>query len=347
MVGLALEGGGAKGAYQVGAYMALKKYHIKVDAVTGTSIGALNAALIASKDEKLMYLLWKDATMSELLGIDEEKLEAIKKEGISITGIKDAFIEIYKIFKNKGIDVSNYRALVRNNVDESKLRRSRIKYGLTTLKLKELQQMNVELKQIPKGQVHDYIVASSFLPIFKKEKLIDDNYYLDGGFYNLSPVDMLVEMGCDKIFVININGIGHRKKINAPDVEIIEVKSKKNLGSIILFNKESIHNNMTYGYYDTLKVLNKIDGFDYYFTRKSNVFYKKLNKTIEKDFYGAVSALMGTKNEKDCIIKAIEYVLKSQNKTDLKEYSIKDCIKEIKKENTDNIIIRYIKSLNI
>ena len=56
---------------------------------------------------------------------------------------------------------------------------------------------------------------------------------------------------------------------------------------------------------------------------------------------------MGTKNEKDCTIKAVEYVLKSQNKTDLKEYSIKDCIKEIKKENTDNIIIRYIKSLNI
>ena len=29
MLGIALEGGGAKGAYQVGAYIALKKKHIK------------------------------------------------------------------------------------------------------------------------------------------------------------------------------------------------------------------------------------------------------------------------------------------------------------------------------
>ena len=52
MVGLALEGGGAKGSYQVGAYMGLKKCGVKVDAVAGTSIGSLNGALIASHDEK-------------------------------------------------------------------------------------------------------------------------------------------------------------------------------------------------------------------------------------------------------------------------------------------------------
>lgn len=347
MVGLALEGGGAKGAYQVGAYMALKKCHIKIDAVTGTSIGALNAALIASKDENLMYTLWEDATMSELLGIDEEKLERLTSDGISIATIKDAFTELYKVFKNKGIDISNYRALVRNNVDENKLRKSHIKYGLTTLRLKDLKQLNVFLPEIPKEQVHDYIVASAFLPVFKKEKLIDGNYYLDGGFYNLSPVDMLIEMGCKKIYVINIHGIGHRKKINPTNREIIEIKSKRSLGMTVLFNKESIDKNMTYGYYDTLKVLDKLDGNDYYFKKKSNHFYVKLNKTIDRELLGAVGALLNVKTKKDCTIKAIEYVLKSESKTELKVYSIKDCIKDIKKIESENIIIRYVKSLNI
>ena len=347
MVGLALEGGGAKGAYQAGAYMALKKCHIKIDAVTGTSIGALNAALIASHEENLMNDLWTDASMSELLGMDAQKLETLFKEGFSFSNIKEAFPDIYRILKNKGIDISSYRAIVRNNVDEEKLRKSNIKYGLTTFKIKEFKRMNMELTQIPKGQLHDYIVASSFLPFFRMEKLIDDHYYLDGGFYNLSPVDMLIEMGCNKIYVVNINSIGHRRKIKPNDSEIIEIKSQKDLGRAMIFTRKNIEDNMFYGYYDTLKTLNKEDGFDYYFEKKPDYYYKKLNKKIDKDFLGAVSAILNAKGEKECTIKAIEYVFKSQNKTDLKEYSVKDCIKEIKTDNSDNIIIRYVKSLNI
>ena len=347
MIGLALEGGGAKGAYQVGAYMALKKCHIKIDAVTGTSIGALNAALIAAKDESLLYYLWKDATMHELLGIDEEKIDRLSKEGLTVINIKEAFTELYKIFKNKGIDISNYRALVRNNVNENKVRKSRIKFGLTTLRLSDLEHMNVSIDQIPKGELHDYIVASAFLPVFKKEKLIDDNYYLDGGFYNLSPVDMLIDMGCKKVFVINIRGIGYRKKIKPADAEIIEIKPKKHIGYSLIFNQKTIEKNMKYGYNDTLKVLGKLDGIDYYFTKKSNSFYKRLNKKVDRDLYNAVSAILNTQSEKECIIKAVEYILKSQEKSDFIEYSIKDCIKSIQKDNTDNIIIRYVKSLNI
>lgn len=44
--GLVLEGGGAKGAYQIGAWKALKEAGVKINAVAGTSVGALNGALI-------------------------------------------------------------------------------------------------------------------------------------------------------------------------------------------------------------------------------------------------------------------------------------------------------------
>ena len=50
-VGLALQGGGTRGAYQAGAYMALKKCHIKINAVAGTSIGAINGLFIAAHKE--------------------------------------------------------------------------------------------------------------------------------------------------------------------------------------------------------------------------------------------------------------------------------------------------------
>src|SRR6266545_2278093 len=44
---LVLQGGGALGAYQVGVYTALHEAGIEPDWVIGTSIGAINAALIA------------------------------------------------------------------------------------------------------------------------------------------------------------------------------------------------------------------------------------------------------------------------------------------------------------
>ncbi|MFR0795218.1 MAG: patatin-like phospholipase family protein [Oscillospiraceae bacterium] len=48
--GLALEGGGAKGAYQIGAWKALREAGIHFSAVSGTSVGALNGAMIVMDD---------------------------------------------------------------------------------------------------------------------------------------------------------------------------------------------------------------------------------------------------------------------------------------------------------
>ena len=44
--GIVLDGGGARGAYQIGAWKALKEAGVKINAVAGTSVGALNGALI-------------------------------------------------------------------------------------------------------------------------------------------------------------------------------------------------------------------------------------------------------------------------------------------------------------
>ena len=47
-VGLVLSGGGAKGAYQAGVLRGLSELGVMVDAVSGASIGSLNAAMVAS-----------------------------------------------------------------------------------------------------------------------------------------------------------------------------------------------------------------------------------------------------------------------------------------------------------
>src|SRR5437899_7719647 len=44
---LVLQGGGALGSYQAGVYQALQEARIEPDWIVGTSIGAINASLIA------------------------------------------------------------------------------------------------------------------------------------------------------------------------------------------------------------------------------------------------------------------------------------------------------------
>ena len=50
MRAVVLSGGGSKGAYEMGVWKALRKLHISYDIVTGTSVGALNAAFMVQKD---------------------------------------------------------------------------------------------------------------------------------------------------------------------------------------------------------------------------------------------------------------------------------------------------------
>ena len=58
MKALVLSGGGAKGAYQLGAWKALKKLKIEFDIITGTSIGAVNGLFIVENKYHTLKKLW-------------------------------------------------------------------------------------------------------------------------------------------------------------------------------------------------------------------------------------------------------------------------------------------------
>src|SRR5215203_3160109 len=65
-IALVLPGGGALGAYQAGVYQALHEANIEPDWVSGVSIGAINAAIIAgnSRQHRLQALrkFWQRIT---------------------------------------------------------------------------------------------------------------------------------------------------------------------------------------------------------------------------------------------------------------------------------------------
>ena len=114
--GLVLEGGGTKGAYQIGAYKALRDLGIKFTGIAGTSIGALNGALIIQDDDKVMEDIWINYDYKSFMNIDEDTYERYKNIEMKAKNFHDVVDLINKARKNNGIDISPLRKLLQEKI---------------------------------------------------------------------------------------------------------------------------------------------------------------------------------------------------------------------------------------
>lgn len=323
MIGLVLQGGGARGSYHVGAVKALLKKNIKFDTVVGTSIGAINGALIASNEIILLEKLWEKLNTESVFGIKENSNKFLwDKFNVNLENV-------HKFINSKGIDINILRNLLNENIDEEKLRKSKVNFGLTTYNITDKKTVEIFKKDIPKGKMIDYLLASAYLPIFKMEKIIDNKYYLDGGCFNNCPLSMLNISEYEKIYIIKIY------KNEAVDKEYrkentVIISPNCNLGSQIDFNSEITHYNIKLGYYDTLRVLNKLDGINYYIRPKSEKYYQKLFDEKEKKKNLFETNIYKNVNEKKIIIKIIESLAKEFKINQFKIYSISALITLLK-----------------
>lgn len=347
MLGLALEGGGAKGSYEIGAYVALTEMGYKFDAVAGTSIGSLNAALIAQDNIKLAKDLWLNAD-SEIIGINKDIVKLKKHFTVNKENIKTYFSELNKLLKNKGLDITKYKDILDKYIDEEKIRKSHINYGLVTVRLRDLKPLELTIKDIKSGKLSEYIMASSYLPVFKMEKIIDNSYYLDGGVSNNLPISLLEKMGCNKVIAIRINGIGISKKKLISKTEVKEIAPTKDTGPVIFFDNKDIVNNYYMGYYDTLLYFNKLDGYKYYF--KKFKLYKFISRKVDNNLLNLVKLKFRTPDIKELIIKSIEHILEENSIDYYKKYGIMESIRFIKNNNLkckNKIIDDFVYSLKL
>ena len=117
MKGLVLEGGGTKGAYQFGAYKALKELGIEFNGVSGTSIGALNGAFIVQDDFENMEDIWLNKDYKSFMDIEEDFYEKYKNIAMKPKNINAILELINKVRKNEGIDITPLRNLLKENID--------------------------------------------------------------------------------------------------------------------------------------------------------------------------------------------------------------------------------------
>lgn len=267
MKALVLSGGGSKGSYQIGVWKALRKLHIKPEIVTGTSIGAVNGIMIVQNQFHKAQRLWENLNFEQLFNVDLEN-ETDKKE-VYLTYIKE-------FIKNKGMSTDKIENFINEAINTKKFYNSKINYGLVTFNLSELKPNKLLKKDIKPEKLKEYVLASATcFPAFKI-KNINDEQFIDGGYYDNLPINLAIDMDAKEIIAVDLNEIGLKQKVKDKSIKIKYISPKNDLGSFLIFDSNQAKKNIKYGYNDTLKMYNKLDGNKYTF--KYNHLYKNYKK---------------------------------------------------------------------
>lgn len=298
---IALEGGGARGAYQVGAWRALEEAGVRYNAVSGTSVGAINGALMAMRDLPQAEQVWKDIRFSQVVNVDDETMSRIMHLDFeNLDQLKSALHAIGGILRDRGLDTEPLRNLLAERVDEEKIRRSGVEFFLTTVSVTDRKEMEIDARDLADGELKDMIMASAYHPAFKQEK-IGGKTYADGGFYDVLPISPLFERGYKDVIALRIYGGGIQRRVKVPaDGSLTTIAPNAELGNVLNFSSDQSNINMALGYYDAQKVLYGLYGKTFYIDRTmtereahellvrhlwdSSISLRELNETVIPNF---------------------------------------------------------------
>jgi NTE family protein len=206
-----MQGGGAPGCYQAGAYQALHEAGIEPDWVIGTSIGAINGAIIAGN---------KVADRTTKLREFWEQLETPLPELTPlVVGVPGYYYVNPALAWGANAKVGIERAamflvdplkkLLPSLVDFNLINSSSTRFtlGLTTVKTGEMRYFDNKQDRI--GVEH--VLGSSAIPPSFPAVLIDGEYYWDGGVYSNSPVEVVFDENPRHSSVVFAIQIWHRR----------------------------------------------------------------------------------------------------------------------------------------
>ena len=100
--------GGAKGSYEIGVWTAIRELDIPLIAVAGTSVGALNGAMIIQEDYDKALELWTSISI-------ETVIEMNKAISFEPQGIGEEIINLIKAVINSGAGCSSIKEVAFGN----------------------------------------------------------------------------------------------------------------------------------------------------------------------------------------------------------------------------------------
>lgn len=285
---IVLAGGGSRGGYQIGVWQALRELGIEYQIVTGTSVGALNGALMVQGNYEVAKTVWENLSSQDVL--EEELAQTI--QGVSNPQIYRAFAK--EVIAHGGADITPLENLINTIVDEDLFRNSPVDFALVTVEYPSLKPLEITKAEIPEGMLSEYLLASAAcFPAFKTRE-IDGAQYMDGGYHDNLPINLALNLGADSIIAVDLESVGRIRKVKASNKKITTIRCGWSLGTFLVFDPEMSKRNMRLGYLDTLKAFGKLKGTLYAFQRESCQPVTKRLHASESELLAAAKKLDST-----------------------------------------------------
>lgn len=196
-VGLALGGGGTRGAAHIGVIRALEKEGIKVDMIAGTSIGAIVGSLYCA-----------GVPIADIERILRSKAfrSSYNTVPIWLRVTLIPFFLIPHVFGHSHYDGlyrgNRFAAFINHRMPDGirNIEDLKIPFAAVASSL-----MDGEAHAIREGDIGRAVQASSAIPVLRRPVEIGEHLYVDGGITDNLPVRLLREMGADLIVAVDID----------------------------------------------------------------------------------------------------------------------------------------------
>ena len=186
-----LGGGGVLGAVEVGMLRALFERGITPDLVLGTSVGALNGAMVARDPTPAVIdrltSLWRGASENGREVYGDRRLRTVRRAVSTGTHIYSAGPLKKRLAEELG-DITFEELPVRFQVCAASIERAAEHW-------------------FDSGPVVDAVVASAAVPGLLPPARVGDEHYLDGGIVNSVPLGRAVRLGATRVFVLQVGRI--------------------------------------------------------------------------------------------------------------------------------------------
>ena len=275
-IGIALSGGGIRGIAHAGVLKALEENNIKIDAIGGTSSGALIAGLYALgySPEESFKLFKKHA--KEILGMNTNSIISrmhcfVKKEHMGFRKGEEIEKLFNQLAKGKGIDTISQITRMPIAIPTVDIKNGK-EYIFTNYIPDE---KNVYKKYIGDISIGKALRATSSFPAVFCPCKFKEHQFLDGGALDNVPVIEVKKQGIDKVLAVNFKADEITENSNYLDIAMrtidlmgskIAEENLKQSDYVItictdktgLLEIEKLDSCYQYGYSTTMEQINKI-----------------------------------------------------------------------------------------
>jgi len=203
--------------------------------------------------------LWQNISPDQIFVVEEQplfQLTDIRNLDLNADFVSNVRGALRRIIGSRGVSTERMLEFLHTHICEEKVRASGKDFGLVTFSLSDRRPYELMLDDIPQGKLIDYIMASASFPGFSAAT-IDGKKYIDGGFYNNCPVNLLDRLGYEEIIAIRVGspGVVNRRIHKMKNVKLIS--PSQSLGRLMEFSSDSSAASIRLGYFDGLKFIER------------------------------------------------------------------------------------------